>query len=374
MKLRHLDVLRALLMLMVLIGHARMMLWIGWQDWRTLPHDWWETAISVFFSSFRFGHQAVMVFFALSGFFIHLRAAQARGHGKDSTFSARDYLGRRARRILPPYYAVLLFTVALDAIGHHYFPRLYLAQTGDGLLDANFRDAGYTLDSVLPALCAQPNLFGIRFGGNAPLWSIGHEVFYYLLYPLFMLVWQRSRAVAYGLGMGAGVACWFFPFAGWWSGMMAAYPIWLAGAWVAEVLCRWPQTARQKWLPWSYCCVAALAGLTGVHLVPEGSLAVLPLNMLMGAGAIGAFELLPWNLMRWRAARALEWLGIRSYSLYIFHFPVQVLISAWCIQTFGERPLHGWLAAAGALLSLGAGLLGFHFVERRFLPARLQAS
>ena len=223
MKLRHLDVLRALLMLMVLIGHARMMLWIGWQDWKVLPHEWWETAISVFFSSFRFGHQAVMVFFALSGFFIHLRAAQALGQRRDSTFSARDYLERRARRILPPYYAALLFTVVLDAVGHHYFPRLYLAQTGDGLLDANFRDAGYTLNSVLPALCAQPNLFGIRFGGNAPLWSIGHEVFYYLLYPLFMRVWQRSRAMAYGLGMGAGVACWFFPFAGWWSGMMAGY-------------------------------------------------------------------------------------------------------------------------------------------------------
>ena len=111
-----------------------------------------------------------------------------------------------------------------------------------------------------------------------------------------------------------------------------------------------------------------------MQLAPEGSLAVLPLNMLMGMGVIGAFELLPWDLMRWRVAQALEWLGLRSYSLYIFHFPVQVLISAWCIQNYGERPVHGWLAAAGALLSLGAGLLGFHFVERRFLPARLQAS
>ena len=127
MKLRNLDVLRACLALMVLVGHARMLLWIGWQDWKVLPHAWWEMGVSVFFAAFRFGHQAVMVFFALSGFFIHLRAAQALVEGRDQGFNAMSYLARRARRILPPYYAVLIFTVLLDAVGHHWFPRLYAA-------------------------------------------------------------------------------------------------------------------------------------------------------------------------------------------------------------------------------------------------------
>ena len=106
MKLRNLDVLRACLALMVLVGHARMLLWMGWQDWKVLPHAWWEMVVSVFFAAFRFGHQAVMVFFAMSGFFIHLRAAQALVEGnsvKLSSFgtflvrSKRERMGRNPK-------------------------------------------------------------------------------------------------------------------------------------------------------------------------------------------------------------------------------------------------------------------------------------
>lgn len=374
MNLRHLDVLRALLMLMVLIGHARMMLWTGWQNWRAVPHEWVETAVTVLFSGFRFGHEAVMVFFALSGFFIHWRAASAWAQGREVSFHSAEYLGRRARRILPPYYAVLVFTVVLDLIGRLGWPTLYLAQTGDALLDNNFSHAGYGWESVVPALLAQPNLFGIRFGGNGPLWSIGHEVFYYLLYPMFMMLWQRHRLLAYGAGMSAGVACWFIPLAGWWSGMVAAYPIWLAGALMAEWLAVWKVPASGRRWAWAAGLVLSLGALAGLHRVAESSLLSLGLNMLMGMAAIAAFALMPFDLLKLRIGRVMEWLGIRSYSLYIFHFPVLVLLSAWCIQTTGGRPMHGWLAAAGTALSLGAGLLAFQLVERHFLPQRLQSA
>ena len=374
MNLRHLDVLRACLALMVLIGHARMMLWIGWQNWKVLPHEAWEKVIAVVFSVFRYGHEAVIVFFALSGFFIHLRPALARARGSVEAFSTSGYLRRRARRILPPYYAALIFTVVLDVAGRHWWPRLYLAQTGDALLDSNFTDAGYNAAAVVPALFAQPSLMGIRFGGNAPLWSIGSEVFYYALYPLFMALWQRSRALGYAVGMGAGAAAWWWPWAGWWNGAMGYYPIWLMGALMAEVLCALPDRRHSAY---SFACGALLAAatfaLSHLGLIRAHPWLSVPVFMAMGAAVILMVERLPLDLMRFRLGRGLEWLGIRSYSLYIFHFPALVLLSAWCIQTFGERPSHGWLAVAGVALSLGTGLLGFHLVEQRFLPKRLQA-
>jgi peptidoglycan/LPS O-acetylase OafA/YrhL len=96
--------------------------------------------------------------------------------------------------------------------------------------------------------------------------------------------------------------------------------------------------------------------------------------MLLGVSTVAFWECLPSALLKNRTGSALEWLGIRSYSLYIFHFPVLVLISAWVFQTQGARPSSGWLALGGALLSLLFGLIGFRLVEERFLPSRISIS
>lgn len=373
LNLRQLDVLRACLALMVLLGHARMLLWVGWRPWVAVPHGVWEKMMAYACSVFRYGDQAVAVFFALSGFFIHLRAVTMAARGQVEGFAAADYLRRRARRILPPYYAVLVFTVMLDVIGWHWWPRLYHAQTGDAMLDANFGATGYGMNAVLPALLAQPNLLGIRFGSNGPLWSIGTEVFYYALYPLFMLMWTRNRVIAYSVGIGLGVLNWFSPWAGWWSGAMSSYPIWLGGALVAEAAVFMSgQRSRLVWCAGTVCSLAAFA-LTHLHEAATRLPLKLLLYVFMGAGAVVMVERLPFDLMTTRLGRFMEWLGIRSYSIYIFHFPVLALMSAWWLQSHGERPMQGWLALVGVLLSLGAGLTGFWLIERRFLPVRLQA-
>jgi len=372
MNLRHLDILRALLALMVLGGHARIMLWMGWQEWKLRPHGFIEYWIGAASGLFRFGHAAVVVFFALSGFFIHLRMAMQMNSQPVKTFDTAGYLRRRAWRILPPYFAVLLFTVMLDSIGLTFYPLLYSAETGDALLDSNFRDAGYSLASVIPAVIAQPNLLGVRFGGNAPLWSIGSEVFYYLLYPLFIWVWLRSRWAAYALGTSIAVACHFAPVLGPWSGAALYYPIWLGGALLAEVLARHPQRAHNHWwiLISGFISVSILA-LTQWTPVHDSMPLLIPCYLILGVSTVAFMEGLPSILFNNRIGNALEWLGIRSYSLYIFHFPVLVLISAWVIQTQGARPSSGWLALIGAMLSLIFGLIGFRLVEKRFLPRRI---
>lgn len=375
MKLRNLDILRACLALMVLVGHARMMLWMPWHEWNLLPHDILSKAIAITFIPFRYGHQAVMVFFALSGFFIHLRAALQRAKQQPFRFHAGEYLQRRAWRILPPYYMVLLFTVMLDLMGHHWFPMLYLAETGDTMIDANFKNAGYQMTSVLPALLAQPSLLGIHFGSNGPLWSIGNEVFYYILYPLFMLVWTKQRSLAYTLGISVGMLCWFMPLTGWWTGALGHYPVWLSGALMAELLSMRSSSVSNHRAWWLISSLVALMAFTSTHLAiaQTSSPIMILLYMAMGAATIGAFEMLPFDLLKTRLGSLLEWLGIRSYSLYIFHFPVLVLISAWCFQIHGARPAHGWLAILGVVSSLSAGLLGFRLIERHFLPVRQAA-
>jgi peptidoglycan/LPS O-acetylase OafA/YrhL len=63
-------------------------------------------AMALAFGAFDFGHQAVILFFVLSGFCIHYRQAQvllATATGaKPFSFDARSYIWRRLYRIAPP--------------------------------------------------------------------------------------------------------------------------------------------------------------------------------------------------------------------------------------------------------------------------------
>jgi peptidoglycan/LPS O-acetylase OafA/YrhL len=67
---------------------------------------------------------------------------------------------------------------------------------------------------------------------------------------------------------------------------------------------------------------------------------------------------------------AAEFLGIRSYTIYIVHFPLLALLSAWLIATYGARPVHGWLALGGAVACVAFGCLCFEACERHFLHSR----
>ena len=371
MKLRNLDILRACLALMVLIGHARSLLWMPWHEWNMLPHPIYEKILAAACGAFRFGGEAVTVFFVLSGFFIHLRAAsQLTETSKQLGFSAHNYIRRRALRILPPYFAALVFTVLADMIGRYFFPGLYSAATGDTWIDASAARSGYTLTSIVPALLAQPRLFGMHFGSNGPLWSICYEVFYYAVYPLFMLLWVRGRLLAYGTGLCLSLLCWCWPLAGWWSPMMSSYPIWLAGALLAENLVARPFATgyRSLWITSTLSLVTLL-----VIASPWGKshlFATLLLGMLLGTSTIAAFLSLPPRFTQTHLGLALEWIGIRSYSIYIFHYPVLILLAAAIFHGMGSRPPHGWLALGGSILTLIAGLIGFWLVEARFLSRR----
>ena len=65
--------------------------------------DTWSAAW--FWGLFRHGHYAVAVFIVLSGFCLMLPVTRDPNGRLPGGFAA--YLGRRARRILPPYYAAL---------------------------------------------------------------------------------------------------------------------------------------------------------------------------------------------------------------------------------------------------------------------------
>ncbi len=357
---RNLDALRGLLAVYVAIGHCRWLLWGGHAAWLAFSYQPWEVVPAYASAAFRFGREAVMVFFVLSGFFIHYQAA--RRSIDSSPPGAASFYRRRWHRLAPPYFFALVVTIVFDAVGRSWWPTLYLSRTGDPLLDETFAWGGYSAAAVLPALVVLPTSLGRDFGSNGPLWSLAFEAVYYAIYPAWLWLRRRNALAAFAGVPAACLALAFIPVTAFPVTVLAHYPIWLAGAFLAERMAGAGVTSRTAMMG------AALFG-GGVMLrvlIPTVPLALIG-ALLFGTGAVMFFAAVQW---RNRLVAFAEFLGVRSYTIYIVHFPFLALISAYVIHTQGGRPLHGWLAVLGAVACVGFGCVCFELCERHFLHSR----
>jgi len=357
-----LEALRGVLACYVLVGHARWLLWAGHTTWLSQSPSFWEWPLGYGSAAFRFGREAVLIFFALSGFFIHLGAVVVEK--TPQPVRARRFYGRRAHRLVAPYAFALAVTVVCDAIGWWWFPRLYSAGTGDALLDATFAGSGYGAASVIPALALLPSSLGLHFGSNGPLWSLAYEVVYYAVYPAWWWLRQRSKLGAF---VGVPLVCLAashaapHPFVG---SVAMFYPVWLAGAFVAEHR----QAMDRSFAGGALLSAAFAVGFAGYLAVGSDTVRTACAAVFAAAAVAGA-SLWPGQPFP-RLMATLQYLGRRSFSIYIVHFPFLALLSAVLFQTWGGRPLHGWIAAAGAISATMFGCACFFMCERHFLHRR----
>ncbi|MGH2892061.1 MAG: acyltransferase family protein, partial [Solirubrobacteraceae bacterium] len=139
------------------------------------------------------GNQALIFFFVISGFLLYRPYAAAHGSGRGRPNTAR-YARRRALRILPAYWTALTVLAI--------FPGIVGAFSGDWWRYYFFLQA-YSQRTL--------------GGGIPPAWSLGVEVTFYLLLPLWAILirrlrrplssasWLRSELVPLSLVMALGV-------------------------------------------------------------------------------------------------------------------------------------------------------------------------
>jgi peptidoglycan/LPS O-acetylase OafA/YrhL len=317
------------------------------------------------------GFLGVDLFFALSGYLITdllLREIEATG-----AVSLVAFWGRRIRRLLPALATMLaVVTVAVWAVES---PDMVRTTLSDG--------PWVQLNLVNWHLLAESASYWDRFGPDRVfehLWSIAVEEQFYLVWPVLLLVIARcGRRVEHRVLMVAALASAVSlvlmvtlvsaadPTRVYTGTDTRAFSL-LLGAVVATrpvraVLARAVVLARAG-------VVSALlaAGIGTAWLFVDGVDSLwlftggLFAHSLASALLIGLCVRAPHTLVaKVLAWQPLRWLGLISYSLYLWHWPVLVLLP----------PQRGWVqAAAACAVSIGLAALSKYLVED---PIRFRA-
>lgn len=305
----------------------------------------------------RGGYVGVDVFFVISGFLITRILAEAQEAGRVSF--ARFYL-RRARRILPAYLVVTLVTALAAAVVllPEQLANFGATLAASGLFITNLY---FTLDNgyFLPA--AHDHLL-------LHLWSLAVEEQFYLLWPLVFVLLSRCGARVRMAGICI-LAVGSLALAQWWiasnqsslSFFLLPTRAWelLLGAALALGLFRRPtRKASGEVAAWSGLALIAGATFGFSDITPfPGVAALIPCAgaALVIWGGLGPTTTTA-AILGWRPLVAV---GLVSYSLYLWHWPLLTLP-----RLLLQRPLGDLETVLMIALAVALACLSWRFIER----------
>ena len=319
MKYNFIDVTRALAAFAVVVSHAQAII----ID-RPLAPGAAHKALSMLTAQ---GHNAVVVFFVISGFWI-IRSVDRVG----TAFSFKDYMLARGTRLWVVLIPALLIGMGLDALGSKFFSSaLYDGTQGSLTLAYNVEDRLSFISFIANALFLQ-DIAVKALGSNGPLWTLACEFWYYVYFPLAYIAVRSRNWLGIAL---ATLAILFLP-------SLHLFACWMMGGAVYIFAERLGADRRFHWSIPVGCF--AIFGVTIVLLK------IAPLHWIMNDLLLAAtFAMFISVAMRSSFGEAkgmglLTKVGSRSsYSLYATHMPLIVFICNFIVPE--ERmtaSLYSW--------------------------------
>jgi peptidoglycan/LPS O-acetylase OafA/YrhL len=283
------------------------------------------------------GGLGVTIFFVLSGYLIS--TLMRIEHASAGAIRYRDFYLRRFLRLMPPLFVVVALTGLVSSFG---------LVAGDfspgGLLSALFYYGNYYL--IAHDFHGMPAGLGV-------LWSLAVEEHYYVFYPpLAALLLRIGRAGLSATVLSVlaaavlGWRCWLYLHGASENYLTMATDTRLDAILIGCLMALW----RNPWLdpvpaPHRLRDFAVMGGCLAILVVTlldrtdafrltlrytVQSLAIAPLIYL----AVARAQQAPF---RWLSWRAVSWLGVVSYSVYLCHHVIALAVAA-------RLPQIGWLA------------------------------
>jgi peptidoglycan/LPS O-acetylase OafA/YrhL len=287
------------------------------------------------------GAYGVDIFFVLSGFILsHVYASSfCNGLGVDQI---REFMLYRFARIYPVHFVTLAIMLVLLATK--------LMMSGSGGIPERYDPVTIIMTLVL----MHAWIPGMETP-NMPAWSISAEWFAYISFPVLCFFlsrgkWARALYVAIGLGLASFEPFGHYPLSHVLSGFligMAAYRAMPADHWIK---------------------IGRFAGLgvtAAIAYWAQGPAPQVEIGLLLFGVLIMTLADSNDLLSRFLSLRVMVYLGEISYSLYMVHWPVRVIVRN-VLQVHGlldNLPPAFVVCAFVSVAFLGA-MASYHFVER----------
>jgi peptidoglycan/LPS O-acetylase OafA/YrhL len=301
---------------------------------------------------YRYGWMLVDFFFVLSGFVLSHAYLEKLA---DRRVRPYEFFILRFSRLYPLHLVTLLFVATLQ---------FYRTSSGMGSFVYHENDLFHFF---LNLGFLQQGIIRTEYSFNGPAWSLTVEELSYLMFFVSMFFFAAYRRLAFLVLVGVGILI-----------NMAALHVHVFNLEVSRGLvgffggCLAYQLhhfAREKNQSFRLAALASIA-LIGVvsHYVQSGyprSAQILLIHSLVIFPAIVLIVLNAPPLKQLMSFRPLAYVGEISYSLYMIHFPVQlVLDTVGEANQLGFRPGRIEFFILYAALTVAASVASFHFFER----------
>jgi peptidoglycan/LPS O-acetylase OafA/YrhL len=328
-----LDLTRWVAALLVVIGHMRHLLMVDFAE-----AEQKNILIKLFYFITGFGHEAVVLFFVMSGVLVGgltLKKWQA------STVQCGNYFASRISRLYIVLVPALVVGFLFDYTGYHFFngSEIYTnaSQYGTNSLKPTIM-ADLSLPVFLGNLLMLENVFFPIFGSNGPLWSLAYEWWYYCLFAAIVgAALSKTPRVFLAYAIPCLAMLWMLPLhllvwmLIWWLGVGAYYYA----------------TSRLPKIPLVVSTGIFLIAMLVSRFYRHDVLVEYPMQGMLISFLFDAFIGVSYALMVigvyhyngkfffWQKLH--QHLADFSYSLYLVHFPLLVFLMAVSHDKIGAR-------------------------------------
>lgn len=203
-----LNIARAGAAFLVAVSHIRGAFFAEWSQLTDSSH----TVINyLLFFITRLGHEAVIIFFVLSGYLVG--GSLLADHANCKPNWLKYFVNRLVRM-----WMVLIPALIIGAICDYYTITLNPHNPGA---------EHFTFTAFLGNLFFLQTIFVPTFGTNGPLWSLANEFWYYMFWPLIIIILKFNRLKGFRFILLLSVIFVLYHFI---PNIILLFPIWIAGA------------------------------------------------------------------------------------------------------------------------------------------------